>query len=447
MTETVQPGSVTSRVRWLIGTACAVTLLLAAIGMQEMWNCVVWIQRSWGAADPEAGAFWYRHGLALAVTAAIALAWLPRFPISRLLRVAVVLPLVHLAAIVAAGRVWSVFEGGLANLDGLRFKPDFMEYVHVTTPSACVVGLVFAALVLIGIVIKRRHGEWAHATVMLALSYLLLLGMWLPVVARMAVGETSHRYWTYTVRVLDTDTVAWLATVPTALIAIAFSLMVFRLPATLSRMRPLLRPVMVTAFVLALMVAASLPNKSWLVYLESSYLLMTAVVLAVASVTLLVAVTWIRSLLAHRRARGVTYTNGVVSADDDDVARYEVTSWLRGPRLVVGRFVVTTPHGDVPVHGAPLLVAVPAASTTLDVGEHVPVLRAGDRVVLAARTAKADGHPFRASDAGEITAVATPDAHRLRFSDIALVVWRPAVAYLAILVAVAAPYLTIFLTD
>jgi hypothetical protein len=58
-----------------------------------------------------------------------------------------------------------------------------------------------------------------------------------------------------------------------------------------------------------------------------------------------------------------------------------------------------------------------------------------------------DGHPFRTSDAADIVSVTAMGARPYRFSDVVLVVWRPAVAYLAIVMAVAAPYLTIFLTD
>jgi hypothetical protein len=89
---------------------------------------------------------------------------------------------------------------------------------------------------------------------------------------------------------------------------------------------------------------------------------------------------------------------------------------------------------------------IPPATTLLDVGQHAPVLAPGDRVTIGARKHRGDGGPFRASDAGDIGVVAAMGARAYRFSDVALVVWRPAVAYLAIMLAVALPYLSILLT-
>jgi hypothetical protein len=233
---------------------------------------------------------------------------------------------------------------------------------------------------------------------------------------------------------------------PPALVAIAFTAIAFHAPRFHQRHRGLVRTSAWVLFGIAMVTAMSLPDQAWLVYLESSYLVMSAVVLAIAAIALLVAVTWLRSLLSHLRLRRLPRHTGTVEDDGLEAARYEITSWLRGPRLSVRPFVVTTQHGSVPVHGATMLAPVSVATTPLATGEHVAVLAPGDRVTLVGRTTAADGHPFRATDATEIAYVLADGARPYRFSDVVLVVWRPAVAYLAILIAVALPYLSIFLT-
>lgn len=53
---------------------------------------------------------------------------------------------------------------------------------------------------------------------------------------------------------------------------------------------------------------------------------------------------------------------------------------------------------------------------------------------------------FRANELGHAAMVATPDAVRYSFAEVALIAWRPAVAYLAILVVAALPALAMLLT-
>lgn len=454
------------RGRWLIVAGSVVTVLVALVGMQSMWGAAEWVEvSSWGAADWGYGrnAFWYEYALALGVAAAIALAWLPRFAVDRLLRVAMLLPVIHVVAIAVAACAWSVLQGDIQHTTAvLGWGRSNMP--EVTAPSAILVMIAFGTIVAVAIVIKRRHGEWAHAATMMALAYVLLLGLWLPVLARLSVsspgpldavehavayGPQDFYYWGWLVnrRLLSSETFAALAVIPPAVIGIAFTALVFRWPQRFARSRGKLQ--LATKLLLggAVLSALTLPDEGWLLYLESSYLVLFAVLLAIAALVTLAIITWLGSCAAERRLRGMTTLEGVVADDDDgEVARFEITSWLRGPRLAVRSFVVTTPRGSVPLTGITVLAQPSATTASLDVGGHVRVLAPGDRVVLGGRRGSDDGHPFRAIDATDVAIVATPDVRRYRFSDIALVVWRPAAAYLAILVAIALPYLSIFLT-
>jgi hypothetical protein len=446
------PGDATPRAGALIVGACAVTIALAFYGMKAMWEGVEWVQDPYLVGEPTPGRshFWYTNGLGLAMCVAVALAWLPRFRISQLLRVAVVLPVLHVAAIGVAARVWSIFDADALEKLARPHMADYFKHPTLPLPTISALAIAFAAWIAIAIALKRRHGEWAHATMMLALSNLLLLGLWLPLVARLAVRvEDSDYYWRDNVeRVLDPSTVAQLALIPPAILAIVFTAIVFRAPRLYERYRRHVRIALWSLFAIAMFVAVSLPDQAWLVYFESSYLVMSAVVVAVAALVMLVCTSWLRSLRTRWRSRKLTYQTGVIADDEHgEAARFEITSWLRGPRLATRPFVVTTAQGNIPVAGAMVLAPVPHATTLLDVGEHAAVLRPGDRVVIAGRSAAGDGHPFRASDATEISLVTPADARLHRFSDVVLVAWRPALAYLTIVVAVALPYLSIFLTD
>lgn len=453
----LEPGDVAPRIGLTIIGACVVTVAIAFVGMQAMWEGVEWVEDPWfvGVPSPGRSHFWYTCGLGFAMCAALALAYVPRFRLSKLLRVAIVLPIFQVAAIAVAAYVWSIFDADALAKMSRDDMGKYFTHVSVPLPTIGALAIGFVSIVAIAIAIRRRHGEWAHASMMLALSYLLLLGLWLPLVARLAVrSQESNWSWRdITVRVLDAKEIVPLATIPPAIVAVAFVVLVFRAPRLFERIRRQIRIATWSLLVLAIIVAVSLPDKGWLVYLESSYLVMSAVVFAVAALVLLACASWLRLLRAQRpsrstRSRKLVYEEGQIATDDaGEVARFEITSWLRGPQLVKRPFVVTTKHGNIPIAGANVVVRVPAVTTLLDVGEHAAALRPGARVVIAGRRAESGGHPFRANDATEIALVSTPDVRANRLSDLTLVVWRPAVAYLTILVAVAAPFLSIFLTS
>jgi len=159
---------------------------------------------------------------------------------------------------------------------------------------------------------------------------------------------------------------------------------------------------------------------------------------------------WVRSRRAFRvRELDRAWCTGVIASDDEptDVIGCIEVSWLRGPRTLLRPFTVTTSWGDLPVpSGARLLAPMPLLTSVLRSGESVVVLRRGDRVVLGGFVERTDGdHPFRGSAApipGPDGIVVTPSTNATYgFTHTALGMWRPSVAYLLILTAVAIPSL------
>ena len=139
---------------------------------------------------------------------------------------------------------------------------------------------------------------------------------------------------------------------------------------------------------------------------------------------------------------------GTIVCDDPDqpvIACHEVATWLRPPRARVRSFVVATPSGALPVSGARLIAHVDPLTTALHVGESLSVLRDGDPITIWSTRPTSDARdPFRDSAApviGGEPVISPFQLPHLTFSDLALSLWRPTVAYLVILVAVAAPAL------
>lgn len=415
------------------------SVALAQQGMTSLWDVSSYAHGSMNR-------FWMCNGVALGIVAAIACIWLAPLRGSRWLRTATLLPLVHLGATAAAGKLWTVLDTAMGDAWCCTIE-------RPPIPSIALLASLAAVPIIIGIMIKRRHGEWAHAAVMLSLAFLLLLALWLPlvcwgwrdagfgIVTRERIGDWYYEFYSAEKvgRLLPT------AIVPPLLAALAYTAIAFRKPPLVARYRDGIAMFVRVLAVVAVIAALTMSDTNAVLYLGYAYLILIAIIIATAALVALVASSYVASRVAHRRMRGLTSVPGTIAHDTAHAASFVVTSWLRGPRLVVDSFVVSTTHGDVPVSGATLLAPIAPATSSLAPGEQLPVLAPGDRVVLGLEHGAGDGGPFRATEVGHAAMVATADATRYTLDDVALVAWRPAVAYLAILVVTALPVLALML--
>ncbi len=420
-----------SSIRFLIATACATSIAIAMYGVQSIWDVHAYATQR----DP----FWYRDGIALGMAAAVALAFAPPFRLPRLVRVAVLLPVFHVVAMIVAMKVWAVLREDLyAWVTSVRDESS-------PIPSLGTFAFVFAMLVAAGAAIGERRGEWAHATVMLSLSLLLLLGLWLPIVcAWWTPNDTLYSsfedLWRRRFDYAAAGRIELAMLVPPIIGAIAFTRLAFRRRARFAALRARIALWVKILFAVSLVLVLTVKDSGALMYLENTYKVVFAAGLAVVAYVMLLVATWASSRLAHARIAGLPRVDGViVEVDGAPVATLEATSWLRGPRLATRPFAVATPSGTVPVTSADVLAPVPAATLAASIGGHTALLAPGDRVTLAAARVRTEVDPFRTMEAIDVVAVMPSGATPHRFADVALVAWRPAVAYLAILVAVAAP--------
>lgn len=421
-------GQLDGWISFVIAAACLITFAAVTIGVDLVTRQI----------DRTVDRGWFQNGLTFAVAFGMLAAWLPPSRMSRALRVAVLLPALHAAAIALAWPAWTALS---------RFVNDPAAASPLATgfPLAAIVTAALAAYAGFALLVARpRSGEWLHGFVMLALCELLLLGLWLPISCAAWPGGTDE-WWTASEPVIASigSRVA-LTVVPPTLVALAFTALALRRPSMLLGLRqPITYVVLV---VLALAVALRLDASARILVLYANLLpiLLAAVLVAVLALVLYGVALALREYRTSRALARRRTTSGVIVADDDDepAVGLEITSWLRGPRTVQRAFSVRTPAGLLPARGVHLVTTLPAATTQLRIGEAIAVLRPGDHVTVAGH-GTATGDPFRTSAApiaGELF-VSPADAGASLSAHVALAIWRPCVAYLLIVVAVAIPAL------
>jgi hypothetical protein len=429
------PGMLPVWVRTVIVLACIVSFASITIGSQLLWaQLPSWV---------ELGAF--RHALTFFISFWILVTFFPPWPLSRALRVAVLLPIAHAVVIACAWPVWTAVSRFVRDADAATSVATQFPLMVVVGVTA--VGFAAAAFVLA----RRRSGDWIHGFAMLALAELLLLGLWLPIACAASPGGYGE-WWSVDEPLLaaPVQTLALIIGPPT-LVAIAFTGFALRRPQRLPAVQGQIRTTLAVVLFIAVCSRVSASPRVMLLYSNFVPLLLAAALVAVLALCVLGAVSWWRLHAAQRTFARLERRSGKVTVDargeGDRVAiGVEITSWLRGPRVIQAPFAVATAAGTLPVHGAELVAPISPSTTQLHVGERIAVLRDGDDVQVAGLT-DAGGDPFRTSAAPLADRVfvspLTPD--RGGFASVALAMWRPAVAYLLIISTIALPALAAIL--
>jgi hypothetical protein len=226
-------------------------------------------------------------------------------------------------------------------------------------------------------------------------------------------------------------------------VAIVFTAVALRVPRALQRGAGAVAWALGVLLVVSLAVRAGGTARELLLYSNFFPVLLTAAVVAILALLALGAVTWLRMERLHRTFATLDRRTGTIVDDDDEPAiGLEITSWLCGPRVVQRPFTVRTKLGTSPVWGAHLVAPIPAVTTQLRVGEQIAVLEPGHEVELAGER-DAAGDPFRTSAVpiADALYVAPAASDRGGVISAALVMWRPCVAYLLIVSAIALPAL------
>jgi len=440
------PGTVVSWVRWLVASACIVTILALWVGGRLLVHELAWVD------EQSQGQFWLRHGVAYIALLAIMIAVLPGSQLSRYIQAAIALPILHAGLVVIGWLVWKHEMPMLSNMSDGRAFAAWFPFEKVTLIA------IPGTAMLAALIARRRKGEWAHAFTMLSLSLLVLVGLWMPI-ALEVFAQTPNDTWVtdpiaeasrlpYAQALLPHPiAMTLLIVIPPAIVALAYTLLALRRSAWMRAHR--MHVVVAMCILLSVALIARMNSQARPMVLYSNFvpLLLVGVLVSVTALVVLALSMLARGYGLRRRFTARERIVGVVQADGSDpVFGIEIPSWLRGPRLLQRPFAILTSQGPIPVTGAELVAPLPASTTLVAGDEALGLIHPGDTVVVAGQTRDADG-PFRSSSAplaGSLY-VAPADVERAGIASAALAMWRPCVAYLLIVTVVALPGLAALL--
>lgn len=385
--------------------------------------------------DPVLETDWFHNTLAVGVMALLGLVCAPLVRTQRSLRVAAALPLVHLAGLGIAWVGWSVLSPKIAGARGLTPLVEAIPLSHVLL-------IVLGATALGAFAVaRRRRGEVVHAMVMISLVGLLLLGAWLPIVARSQSGGGYLDSWTVDLELVGTPRLIAMVLVPPFVAAVAYTALALR-RARIAQRKLVWLAIYAMMWCAAVAVRADAAEMEMVMYANYLPWLFAGAVTIVVAIAALAGATWLAT-----RFRRTAQHRGIVDAPmGETIAGFAITSWLRGPEPIASGFELTTKDGSLPVPASARVRApLPLESTIARVGEIVPVVRGGDEVAVSGYEQHESGQPFRDSSAPiPSTAgveIAPTRAGAAGLEQLVLAAWRPAIAYLFVLLAVAVPAL------
>jgi hypothetical protein len=419
--------------RWV--RSVVVLAVLATLAVVVAFPRVMWARDASSLGLPR---YWFENTLALGFVTAIVFAWLPSARGSRFVRLAVLLPVLQVALMLGTWLAWQLLKGGMPT--AVDATPMFDKL-----PLRIVLPWLALAIGLGGFVVtRRRRHEWLHATVMIALVNLLLLGLWLPIASNEWNGESWNEWSQVELSLANPARMIAFILVPPFAGALVFTATAVRWPKLWRRNNLVVIALVLLALVIALACRQDATEIAAFVYVNFVHVMTSAALVTVLALIALGATLWIGNARAARGLERGALVGTITSSHP--VAALELASWLRGLRATCDAFVVTTAFGDVPVPaGARVVMPAPLATTLLRTGESIPTLRPGDRVALGGFVRPPASGPFRESSApipgeGGVTVrrVGAGD-ERYGFAHVALDLWRPSIAYLVICVACALP--------
>lgn len=417
------PGHVAPWVGVVVVVASAITIALAAIGPQLLSD----FERT---RIGDSG-FCLKISLVIAVVVALVVIAARSYAVSRLMQLAVALPIVHGVAMVA---VWFVLEVLTSSMPRLEKLVPLLGKLSI--PILLVLfGLGAFAVALA--VARRRQREMLQAFVTMTLAHVLVLGLWLPIASRMC-GD-GKLYWDEISRQVPSYQLVFVLMPPfmTACVATA---VVMRWPRVLRIVRWPITALLVVFVVASFITRVTAQPDSIVFYGHFTHALLVAVLVATVALAMLaVANAW------RQRVVGDGCHDGVIVDDGEPVVGcIHVPSWLRGPRPLLRSFELETASGRIAVPGGRLHGNLPLLSSALHSGEAVVTLRAGEHVLVTGYLTRDDSdHPFRESAApvpgpNGLDVVPLADEPS-RGTHVALALWRPSVAYLLIVSVISLP--------
>lgn len=436
-------GHVELWVATVVAISCVAAVILVGVGAYELARAgAPTLRGEYFTRVIFDGPSWKHVLPALAMAVVLGVCALPESTTTRWIRLAVALPITHAVAMVLALLV-------VPSLD-LRTLTDHAPYfdaLPVLPWLASGLGLVL----LLGFVIGGRR-EWAHAFVMLALAFLLLFGLWLPIASMFPVRVDDWGWSTYKATrahlEANPESIAAFVIVPPFVVATLYTVFAVRAPHLAKRIR---LPIFIALILLCLTSLGTRANANvgaFMVHDNFMHLLFAALMIAIIATVTLSLTTWYGSWRDLKRLSRQKTAREFAITDDgpEEVATMEITDFLRGPRIWMRSFIASDGNEELRVPaGGKLVTAIPKLSSVMRLGEQIVVVTKRDRVRLGGLTSAEVGEsPFRShtiTEVGPGLLVARAQPISTPVESMLLTAWRPSLAYLVILVVVAIPSL------
>lgn len=349
-------------------------------------------------------------------------------------RLAVIVPCLHVALMIAITAIWQaadipLLRNVLAEHLAILEVPSLLDGGAVLGAGAgLAAAVVIAAMVHSSASRRRLVPRWVRPVVTFSVSYLLVLGLWLPLAA-LLWGEQLEG---------GCNLIALVA-IPAAPAA-AVSLSAARRPEWWSRNTGIIGVSLAIALCIGLALRFNSSRTADALFINLIPVLLVAAMAALGSVVALALCQW-RELRFHRRdgrREAPWVQRGIVEADapaGTPIGVIRFLGWLGGFRAEVAPFAIRTEEGRkvlVP-RGSQLSAAPGPESVSSSAGEFVVALRAGDPVAAAGYESPVGDGPFRSSgapvpsDRGVL--VFGPHEPPVRQS-LVLLLWRPCALYL-----------------
>lgn len=428
-------GELAPWVRVAVAVASVLGVLVVAASAAQLWK----VEGAHTGFDRA----WFHTAPPVYMVLALTLVFLPGGSVSRFVRLAVALPVLHAIAMLVA-LVW------VPRL-GMPMLGERTPMLDTVPPGVAFVGLLGLTIAL-AVTLGRR--DWIHAFVTIALANLLLLGLWLPIAAGLWALPAMDRSgmvdesWPHAFALVANPPALLITVVmPPLVVASAYAAISLRRPELARRMRVPICALVILVFALAIFRRLDGSAGRFLIYDNFVHVLLAAVMVAIVATVTLALSTWLASRRASRRLAVERSRAGVIAGEDREVvACMQITSWLRGPRIWTRDFVARVGDLELVVPaGARLAAEVPLVSSVMRTGEAIAVLGRGDRVKLGGFVERELGEdPFRSTTVtvpGPAGIVIGGERETTPWQSMGLTAWRPSVAYLLILTAVGIPAL------
>lgn len=374
--------------------------------------------------------------------------------LSLALRVASWLPLIHLVLLVVGMSIYIVL---LQTDIDLARNFALLDLVSLGWGTLGICSVFLVGLLVHGIRSEgQRQPLFLYPLAICCLTFTLLFGLWLPIAAEIWI-PLDLPLWRNDAPEFQGNFL-WLAVLPPAASTLLLTAVLTRARAQRIFASYGLRAFAGTALAILLIIAlgirANTDLKGILVYANLLPVLFCGALLSLVAVIAIAISHWL-ALRAIRKKKGLGHETqvGVVAVQSGNQApgRLHYLGWALGLRCHCAPFILRTAKGDIPIPGgARLLAGLPLWTSRSQKGDSSPILSVGDRVRVTGFVAPPEDNAFRRSElpvpgSRGLVLVKLDDEETSVSSDLALILWRPAILYLAIMSIVALPGLAGFL--